>query len=486
MNGKLVLPGLHDAHAHPIQGAEASGHCQLTGLQKVADIKEALIQYGNQNDSLEVILGRGWELTAFPNGNPRKELLDSIFPDRPAILTSWDGHNAWVNSKALEMAAITAQTPDPKNGRIERDQETGMPTGTLRETAMGLVQHLLPKKTGADYEHFLKMAMRTANAHGITAMVDATAGEAYLRAYRALDEKGQLSIRVTACLDMGTEAPISLNQLLELRRKYMGQRLNTNAVKIYADGVPEAKTAALLEPYHTPDGIQDYGILNYAAEELKARVDSLDHHGFQIHVHALGDKAVRTALDALEGTDRGNRHHLAHLQIVHPKDVPRFGQLGVIANFQPFWAKGDPLNLKTIVPLVGEERSRNMYPMGSMAATKAVLVAGSDWPVSTLNPWEAMQVAVTRKLIGTPSESWLPNERIDLTTVVAAYTKNAAYGMHLDDRTGSLEVGKDADLIVLDRDIFEIPNQQIHKTKVLLTMLEGKIVHRAASFKEPK
>ena len=484
LEGRLVLPGLHDAHAHPIMGAEAAGYCQLSGLLDIKDILAAIADYAMENQDAKVILGRGWELPAFPDGNPKKELLDSILPNRPVILSSWDGHNAWVNSKALEMANIDKETPDPKNGRIERDPKTGEPSGTLRETAKRLLNSIMPKKAEGAEIDFLREAQKLANSYGITSMVEATASEAYLKAYKTLDDKGELTLRVVASIGLGREKAKSLKELLTLRNTYDGERVNTNSVKVYADGVPEAKTAALLEPYHSHDDEEDFGILNFQLEELKAILDSLDHEGFQIHIHALGDKAVRVSLDALENLDRSNRHHLAHLQIVHPDDIPRFGALGVTANFQPFWAKADALNVQTIIPLVGEERSKQMYPMGSILRSGGRIVAGSDWPVSTLNPWHAIQVAVTRQLIDGEDESWIPTESVDLPSILSAYTKDAAFIMHQEEKTGTLEIGKMADVIVLDRNIFDIPPSEIHKTQVLLTLLEGEEVHEheAADF----
>ncbi|CAN0541694.1 unnamed protein product, partial [Laminaria digitata] len=313
---------------------------------------------------------------------------------------------------------------------------------------------------------------------GITSITDASVSEAYLKAYKELDDTGELSARVVAAIRLGLDKNKSVKELVALRDKYQGKRMNTNSVKVFADGVPEAKTAALLEPYHTHDGKDDYGILNYEPLELKTILDSIDQEGFQIHIHALGDKAVKVSLDALEGLDRTKRHQLAHLQIVAPEDIPRFGELGVIANFQPFWAKPDPLNVQTIIPLMGEERSRQMYPMGSVENSGGMVVAGSDWPVSTFNPWHAIQVGVTRKLIEEESEAWIPTEALTLPALLEAYTKNAAFSMHQEESTGSIEIKKFADLIVVNQNIFDISPSAIHKTKVLLTLLEGEVVYR--------
>jgi len=476
--GRLVLPGLHDAHLHPISGAEASRFCQLTGLFQQDAILRAVKKFADTHPEAPVIRGRGWEMAAFPGSNPHKSLLDSILPDRPVVLTSWDGHNYWVNSKALELAGITKDTPDPNNGRIERDPNTGVPSGTLRETAMGLISSILPKKAENADEENLKLALEMANELGITSMMESSAGKNYLKAYKKFADEGKLTARIVTSIGLGTESPRTVAELVQMRDKYQGERLNTNSVKVFADGVPEARTAAMLQPYITEDEKKDFGILNFSLETLKPLFDSLDGQGFQIHIHALGDRAVRVALDALTGLDTAHRHHLAHLQVIHPDDIPRFGSLGVIANFQPFWAKPDPLNIRTIIPLVGQERSKQMYPMGSVQKTGGLLVAGSDWPVSTLNPWHAMQVAVTRQMIGVESTPWIPSEAVDLPSIIAAYTRNAAYCMHQENITGSLEVGKMADLIVLNQNIFEIAPTEIHDTKVLVTLLEGEVVYQ--------
>lgn len=485
LQGKTVLPGLHDCHVHPIGGAASTKYCQLSGILDQKSIRNEIVKYLETHKEDEVIFGRGWELTAFPGGNPQKEFLDELIPDRPALFTSWDGHNMWVNSKALEMAGIKGETSDPDNGRIEKDPKSGEPSGTLRETAMSLVSSLYPeKKPGEDKEN-LKLALQMANELGITSMIDAFATEGALKIYKELSEAGELTVRTLASIGINTNSPQSMAELIRIRDTYRTERLNTSSVKVMGDGVPEAKTAAMLEPYvgHSHHGKSDYGILNFTLEELKPMYDSLDRAGFQIHVHALGDKAVRVNLDAMEGLDSTLRHHLAHLQIVHPEDIPRFGELGVWANFQPFWAKGDPLNMETIIPLVGRLRSRQMYPMASVHKTGGNLAAGSDWPVSTLNPWHAMQVAITRQLIGKESKVWIPKERIDLNSILRAYTSKAAYLMHQENETGSLQIDKQADLIVINQNIFEIKPTDIHKTKVLMTFLSGKLVYEEFSGK---
>ncbi len=478
LQGKLVLPGLHDAHVHPIGGATEAVQCQLSGLNTIAEVRQAIADYVKAHPNDEWILGRGWELHVFPpDGNPSRALLDSIAPDRPVYLRSWDGHSAWVNSKALAMAGITAKTPDPPQGRIEKDRK-GQPSGTLREKAMDLVSKLIPKDTHEQRVNLLKTAMQKMHELGITSFTDASAPLSYLKAYEELHRKGELNSRVITSLSVGLNGIIPVASLDSLRRTYTKDEwLRAACVKIFTDGVPEAHTAALLAPYD--DRPNDTGILNYNPEELRRYCRQLDSAGFQIHFHALGDKAVRVSLDAVEGSNPALRHNISHLQVIDSADRARFARQQIIANFQPFWAKGDLLNIDLISRILGPKRARSQYPMASIWNTGARLAAGSDWPVSTVNPFEAIQVAITRMQINVPDDRpWIPEERLTLHQIIHAYTLGGAYLMHQDDITGSIAPGKAADLIVLNQNLFKILPADIHKTKVLLTLAGGKSVHR--------
>ena len=483
LNGRAALPGLHDAHVHPIGGAAQLATCQLSGLKTPDEVRAAILAFAQANPQAPWVRGRGWELFVFPpDGNPTRQFLDSIVPDRPVYLASWDGHSAWVNTKALTLAGVTRQTPDPPQGRIERDPRTGEATGTLREAAMGLVGRMLPPAPKDQDVKHLAQAIQLLNSLGITSWVDASAPASYLKAYAQLHQQGQLTVRVVASLAIGLNGVPNLKRLDSLRLAYTKDEfLRANSVKIFADGVPEAHTAALLEPY--TDRPNDRGIMNYDPDSLTKYCRQLDSAGFQLHFHALGDHAVRASLDALVGSNPARRHHLSHIQVIDPADVPRFAQLGAIANFQPFWAKGDPLNTRLISRILGPERAKRQYPMESMRKSGARLAAGSDWPVSTVNPYEAIQVAVTRQQINVPGDApWIPEEKLALFDVVDAYTFGGAYLMHQEKVTGSLAVGKAADLVVLDQNIFTISPSAIHQTKALLTLLAGKAVHRAAGF----
>ena len=484
-SGKMVLPAFHDAHVHPVSGGVEALECDLNGAPTPAAVLERVRAYAAAHPSSPWIRGGGWELTLFPDANPSKALLDAIVPDRPVYLSATDGHSVWVNSKALQLAGVTKATPDPPYGRIERDPETGEPTGTLREDAADLVSKFLPKHTAKDYADGLREGLRIANRFGLTSLVEASASEEDLEAYRTLESRGELSARVVASLHCDTDKGLAeVPRLVALRRKYAGQRLRTNAVKIFADGVLETRTAAVLEPYLGFPG--DRGKANLEPAAFDALATALDREGFQIHVHAIGDRAIRMSLDAIEAARRANgardaRHHLAHIELIEPADIPRFRRLGVIANFQPFWANGDKYLTELTEPKLGPERSRWLYPIQSVVASGAVVAFGSDWSVSSMNPLDGIEVAVTRRQPPEgPGPAWLPEERIALPDAIAGYTIRAAYLDFSEKETGSIEAGKAADLIVLDRNLFEIPASQIHEAKVLLTLLDGKEVYRGS------
>lgn len=487
LGGKMLLPAFHDAHVHPVSGGVEALECDLNGLSTQAAILEKVKRYAAERASAPWVRGGGWDLTIFPEGNPSKALLDAISVDRPIYLSASDGHSVWVNSKALAIAGVTRSTPDPPYGRIERDPATGEPSGTLREGAAGLVSKFLPKRSANDFVEGLREALRIANRLGLTSLVEASASEEDLAAYAALEARGELTARVLASLHCNPGKGLAeVPRLAALRAKYAGKRLRTTAVKIFADGVLETRTAAVLEPYVGFPG--DLGKPNLEPVAFAPLAAALDKEGFQIHVHAIGDRAIRMTLDALEAARAANgardaRHHLAHLELIDPADIPRFRRLNVVANFQPLWANGDKWLTELTEPKLGPARSRWLYPIGSVVASGAPFAFGSDWSVSSMNPLEGIEVAVTRRQPAEgPGAAWLPEERITLPDAIAGYTIRGAYLDFSEKDTGSIEAGKAADLVVLDRNLFEIPPSQIHETKVLLTLLEGKEVYRAPGF----
>ncbi len=486
LGGKMLLPAFHDSHVHPISGGVEMSECDLNGLATQAELLDAVRKYAASHPAAKWIRGGGWELPTFPGGNPSKTLLDGVVKDRPVFLSATDGHSVWVNSKALAMAGVTKTTPDPPHGRIERDA-TGEPSGALREDAAELVGRLLPPHDAKELAAGLGAALRLANGFGLTSLQEASASEDELKAYAAADTAGTLTARVYASIYVDPGKGVSeVPRLVWLRGKYHGRRLRANGAKIFADGVLETRTAAVLEPYIGFG--DDRGKANLTPEAFKALATALDKEGFQIHIHAIGDRAIRDALDALEAAEKANgrrdaRHHVAHLELLEPPDIPRFRRLGVVANFQPFWANGDTYITEMTEPFLGPERSRWLYPIASVLAAGGVAAFGSDWSVSSMNPLDGIEVSVThRQPSKGPGPAWLPQEQIALPAAIAGYTIGGAYLDFTEKETGSIEVGKAADLIVLDRNLFEIPPSQIHEAKVLSTLLEGKEVYRAAGY----
>jgi hypothetical protein len=494
LEGAMLVPGFQDAHVHPIGGGLDMLQCDLHDVSDIDGYLRVVREYARSHPDREWILGGGWSMDSFPGGTPTRDLLDQIVPDRPVLLPNRDGHGAWVNSKALKVAGVTRDTPDPRDGRIERD-ELGEPAGTLHEGAIDLVQDHAPEPTREElYEGFLK-GQAYLHSLGITAwqdaIVDATPDVNSLDTYLRAAESGELTARVVGALwwdrHRGTE---QIPEHVENRARGRAGRFAATSVKIMQDGVCENFTAAVLEPYLDAQGhaTENRGISFVDPELLKEVATRLDAEGFQVHVHALAERAVREALDAIEAARRANgpndhRHHLAHIQVVHPDDIPRFRRLGVVANAQALWAAHESQMDDLTVPFLGEPRWRWQYPFGSLVRAGAMLAMGSDWSVSTPDPIEQIHVAVNRVMAPhypykvDSREVFLPDERIDLPTALAAFTMGSAYVNHLDDVTGSVEVGRFADLAVIDRNLFAHPAEEIAAAKVLLTLVEGEQVY---------
>ena len=477
LDGDMLLPGFHDSHVHPIGAGIDLSQCDLTDEQTVEAIIAKVGQCRDAQPGTDWIVGSGWNLSLFPEANPRKELLDAVSIDRPIVLAGADGHSTWVNSKALAAAHIDKSTPNPPKGVIERDPKTGEPSGTLRESAQGLVRAVVPAPSQGMREAGLQRALEVLNGFGITSMIDAALDPENIAIYRAADEQGKLTMRVVGCLVDGTP---NLEALVQPADRGTHKRLRLDAVKFFVDGVLEGETAALLEPY-LDSGVK--GDLKYAPADLAARVTALDAKGIQVHMHTIGDAAVREGLDAIAAARAANgpsdnRHHIAHLQLVDPADYPRFAELDVTANFQALWAFPDSYIMDVNLPVVGQARVDRMYPIGSLLRAHARIAGGSDWFVSSPNPLLAIQVAVTRQDPEGKSTGVLnANEAVPLATMIEAYTKNGAFLMHQEQDVGTIEVGKLADLVVLDRNLFDIPPNEIGKAKVVMTLLEGKKIY---------
>ena len=483
--GRMVVPGFQDAHAHPSVGARNLLNVNLDDLHTKADYLERIGRVANENPDLEWIVGGGWYGTLFAQTDgPRKEDLDAVVPDRPVFLLNTDVHGAWVNSKALDAAGITASSPDPWDGYIVRHPD-GSPTGTLQEgAAYDVLRTVAAQPSVAQWKTYLLRAQRELHALGITGWQDAWVEPDLLRAYRELADEGALSMRVVAAMwwdrHVGME---QVDRLVEQRAWATGGMLDAGTVKIMLDGCPENGTGSMLDPYEGAFGQRHgRGIQFVDADALTEAVVALDARGFQVHQHALGDRAVRSALDAIEAARAANgwndaRHHIAHLQLPDPADLPRLRRAGVVANFQPYWAQPDPVVDTLTVPRVGEERAARLYPIGSVHASGSVMCMGSDWPVTTPNPWLELEVAVTRQPPGEPDAEPLDaSQRIDLATAMAAFARGSAYVNH-DDEAGVLARGMRADLAVLDRDPFDRSIGSIGETTVELTIASGRVVH---------
>jgi predicted amidohydrolase YtcJ len=483
LEGRTVLPGFQDAHLHPPDGGVGKLRCDLHGSHSRQECLQAIAAYASAHRDREWIVGEGWSMDSFAGGTPTRADLDSV-SDRPAFLVNRDGHGAWVNTRALDLAGVGAATPDPADGRIEREP-SGAPQGTLHEGAMRLVERLVPETTPEEWEQGNLLAQEELHGLGITAWQDATVRPETLAPYRSLAERGALTMRTEGNLLWDrTRGQEQLDELVALREQGSVGRLRIRGAKIFQDGVAENFTAALLDPYLDAEGrrTDNRGIGMHDPDELASIVTLLDGAGFQVHIHAIGDRAVRESLDAFEAARRANggrdaRHHLAHIQFVHPDDVPRFAELGVVPNAQPYWACREGYVTELTEPFVGPERSGWMYPFGSLHRAGARLALGSDWTVSTPNPLVILEVAVNRIAPhDRGAEPLLPHEALDLDTAVAAYTRGSAYVNFLEEETGSLEPGKLADLVVLDRDLFDRGAGPIGDARVLLTLVEGETV----------
>ncbi|HET8691245.1 MAG TPA: amidohydrolase [Steroidobacteraceae bacterium] len=485
LGGRMVIPGMQDAHIHPISGGMEANACDLNALNKVEDYVAKIKECAEAHPDDPWITGGGWSMAAFgPGAIASKKLIDAVVPDRPVIVASRDGHSSWANSKAIEIAGITNETPDPPDGRIDRDPKTGEAIGSFQEGGDALIRAKQPPPTDAQRDAGLRYAIKMLNGFGITGIQDASVNEEDLKSYRRVDDAGDLSLHVVGSVwwerDKGLE---QIDNIKRLRSEYTKGRLDVGAVKIMQDGVMESYTAVVLEPYKLPGKKGVQGIPMVEPELLKKAVTRLDKDGFQVHFHAIGDLAVRQALDAIEAArttngDLGHRHHIAHLQLIHPDDQPRFRKLGVTANFQPLWAYADEYITELTLPFISRQTASYLYPIGTMAKSGAVLAFGSDWSVSSCNPFEEMETAITRMgALGETKTPWMPDERITLPQALAAFTMGSAYVNRDEKDTGSLEVGKLANLAVLDRNLFDIPPTEISDTQVLLTLFEGKPVH---------
>ena len=488
--GGTLLPGFIDAHMHPVFAGDQLRRCDLSGAVTQDAYLRIIRDYVDRNPGDGWVTGGGWSMEAFPGGVPTAAPLDEITPDRPVYLPNRDGHGAWVNSKAMQLAGITRDSLNPADGRIERDAN-GDPVGMLQEGAANLVSRLLPELTEEDRDEALRLAQDYLLSLGITGWQDAIVGRSHksgdpVPAYLRAAGRGMLRANVVGALWWDRHRGMDqLAELIEQRDLAPAGRFRATSVKMMLDGVAENHTAAMLEPYQDGHGCDtDVSGLDFIdPAELPRFVTALDREGFQVHFHALGDRAVRNALDAVAAARAANgdgqRHHLAHLQVVHPDDIGRFTELGATANIQAVWAAHEPQMDELTIPFLGERRSAWQYPFRSLHAAGAALCGGSDWPVSSPNPLSAAHVAVNRIVPDGPGrgtgDPFLPEPQLDLTTFLAAYTCGSARINGLEPTAGAVRAGLDADFAMVDADLSRIDSHEIGQAAVTQTWIRGEL-----------
>ena len=492
--GRLVMPGFVDSHTHIFAGSFSAQRINLSLADNLDKLKEFLYAIKDQNPGNEAIYARGWQNHIFPKDGPRKELLDEIFGDRVIVLGSVDGHSTWFSSKAFEVAGVDESTQDPEPGVsfFERDAETGELLGTAREAASSLVTRKVISFEREAYKEALKRWLPLAAESGLTSVFDAGASaptqeEAY-KILQELEEEGALTLRVFGSVGYQFDDDDPSARLLEYRDKYSGDYFHPYSVKLYADGVPEGHTAFLLEPYvDQPDTAGEPMIKPDKMTELI--IDSFERD-VPVHVHAIGGAAIRMTLDAIEAAREATGKMdvpaaIAHMDFVDTADIPRFAELNVVAQTSIQWAAADP-SYQNIGSFVGMDIVEAAYPVKSLIEAGALQTFGADWPaaayLSTYEPLTLLEVAITRQL---PGELEMPvrnrAERLPIEEAIKSLTIRSATQLSAADDIGSLEVGKKADLIMLDDDVFELTPHEIHKARVALTMVDGRIVHEGST-----
>ena len=488
LRGRMLLPGFQDSHLHPGSAGLSMDRVRVGGVFDREQVFRAIREYVEAHPERPWIEGIGWEEGAFkPSGLPTRQMLDEIVWDRPAFLYNSSHHDGWANSRALEIAGITAATPDPPNGVIERNA-SGEPTGIWHERAMGLVARHIPAPNQQERLAGYRRALREFARHGITAIIDAASSEQDERDYSLLASNGELNVRTLTCQRYSPlrDDEEQIREFVTRRQKHASGSPRATCIKIGLDGIIEQHTGALLKPY--TDRPETRGTPHVESERLQQLVNHLDQEGFQIQIHAIADRAVRESLNAFEAARQANgsrdaRHHLAHVQLIDPVDIPRLRSLGVTANMTPFWGKGDDWAAYYGPIRLGPERSRRVYQHRTIRRAGGRVAWGTDWSVTTLVPVEGLEVAVTRRHLGgidasgEPDNAWLPEERLTLADAIASYTISGAYLSFAERKRGSIEVSKLADLLVLEQNLFEVSELEIHKVHIDMTLFDGRVIY---------
>ena len=484
-NGGSILPGFNDAHLHFISGGLGLERVNLLDATTLDEIKAKIAAFAASNPTSPWVIGRGWYYEPFVGGLPTREILDAIVPDRPAYMTAYDGHTSWVNSRALALAGITRKTPNPKNGVIVKDPKTGEPTGVLKESAKSLVSSHLPEVTKDQKMRALRNAIAAAHEVGLTSIQNAHGDAEEFALYDELRRAGDLNIRVYSAVSVdATLTAADADALDALRAKYGNDPFfRTGAIKLMGDGVIESHTAAMLAPYSNAPGT---GTANFTDAQIRDIVTMMDKRGWQVMIHAIGDRAIRQALDAFEHAasingPRDRRHRIEHIETTDTADIPRFKALGVIASMQPFHANPNPNQINVWTANIGDERASRGWIYGTLRKSGARVAFGSDWPVVTVDPRFGINMALNRTTPeGTPPGGWYPGEKMPLADVLAAYTSDAAYASFDEERKGRLAPGQLADIVVLSKDVFALAPAKVMDAVVTHTIVDGKVVYARA------
>jgi predicted amidohydrolase YtcJ len=486
--GGAILPGFDDAHAHLLAGGLALSQLDLAAARTSGEIEDAVRLWAGTHPEQEWVLGRGWRYDAFAGGLPTRQLLDQLVPDRPAYLLSADGHTGWANSRALKLAGITRRSTPPANGTIVKDTR-GEPTGVLRASAMSLVNAVMPQPDRDDRLAALRAAIAEAHRNGVTSVQNMSGSPDELQLYDELRRAGDLDLRVYPAITVSADVPSDeLDRLEQLRDRYANDPvLKMGAVTLTVDGAISAQTAAMLEPYGTDHGDTGSPLVN--AERLNRLVAELDRRGWQVVLHAAGDRAVRMGLDAFEhaaaenaAPSRGRRHRIEHVENVDPADMPRFARLGVTASMQPSRGSPDAASIALWTTQLGAERAARVFAYGSIARAGGEVVFGSDWPAAVLSPLLGIHVGVNRMTPdGEPEGGWQRQERISLPEALDAYTRTAAWASYDEHRKGTLARDMLADLVVLSKDIFTLPASRLAEAAVEVTIFDGRVVFQRSS-----
>lgn len=490
------MPSFVDSHCHLTAGVSEIYEPVLHGIQNLEGYLKVIAEFAGANPGLEGVQATGWVNAIFDAGGPTREELDNIVPNIPVVLFSEDCHNAWVNSKALEITGITAQTPDPANGKIERDP-SGRPSGTLREAAAELVKKAVPAYSVNQVREGLGFFQKKAHALGITTVYNPLVSwkdTIDLQALQEWESSGEMNLRCPSAVEFEAgDALETLDELIQLREKSKAGKFHVLAAKIFMDGVLEGGTAYLEHTYlHTPD---TKGLLVWDPEKFNLVCMALDKAGFQIHVHSIGDAATRITLDGFAAARKANgvrdaRHSITHLQLVNDVDLDRFAELGVIAVPQPYWFLVDG-NYEQALKYIGAERAARQYPMMSFFERGVVVASASDYNVTLHpNPLVAIEMGVTRTvpadsvayINSKPGQALVPEECVPVEQMIASFTIHGAYAAFMEREIGSLEVGKKADFIILDKNILRVRPAEIHQARVMMTVFDGRMVYQHSSF----